>query len=162
MPELPSPYFDTDENGNRKSDILVNPFSRCINYDVLRYYYQKPLIRGNEILKKLEAGKSVRKEVYYENGQKIEKEAEESYTFNSIPFIRDTLFANRTTLMPCRFMDPTISIYVADEDYLVTMQSLKRTIWQNKLQGSMDGTGYASEIKRSSENSKRVAKFGCK
>lgn len=162
MPELPSPYFDTDENGNRKSDILVNPFSRCINYDVLRYYYQKPLIRGNEVLKKLEAGKSVRKEVYYENGQKIEKEAEESYTFNSIPFIRDTLFANRTTLMPCRFMDPTISIYVADEDYLVTMQSLKRTIWQNKLQGSMDGTGYASEIKRSSENSKRVAKFGCK
>ena len=162
MPELPSPYFDMDENGNRKSDILVNPFARCINYDVLRYYYQKPLIRGNEILEKLEAGKSVRKEVYYDNGKRIEKEAEESYTFNSIPFIRDTLFANRTALMPCRFKDPAINIYVADEDYLISLQSLKRTIWQNKLQGAMDGTGYASEIKRSSENSKRVAKFGCK
>ena len=64
--------------------------------------------------------------------------------------------------MPCRFKDPAINIYVADEDYLISLQSLKRTIWQNKLQGAMDGTGYASEIKRSSENSKRVAKFGCK
>ena len=119
MPELPQPYKLKPD-----SPMLVNPFDQCINYDVLRYYYQRPILRGNELQKKLDAG-----------GE---------YSFNSIPFIKDTLFANRTAYMPCKFEDPTISVYVADENYLEDMLTLRRTLWQKKLQGQMNGTGYGS------------------
>ena len=103
MPQIPNPSWDIEENKIR------NPFSACINYDVMRYYYQKPLIRGNEIAAKL-------------------AEPNNDYTFNSIDFIRDTSFSNRTTLIPCNFVDPNINIYVANEDYLKRLLSLKKDI----------------------------------
>ena len=131
MPELPQPYKLKPD-----SPMLVNPFDQCINYDVLRYYYQRPILRGNELQKKLDAG-----------GE---------YSFNSIPFIKDTLFANRTAYMPCKFEDPTITVYVADEDYLEDMLTLRRTLWQKKLQGQMDGTGYGSFNKKMSENDLKI------
>lgn len=111
MPQIPNPSWDLEENKVR------NPFSACINYDVMRYYYQKPLIRGNEIAAKL-------------------AEPNNDYTFNSLDFIRDTSFSNKTTLIPCKFVDPNINIYVANEDYLKRLLSLKKDIIKSK--GSTD------------------------
>lgn len=102
MPEVPDPFYVDTENGEE----LVNPYALCINYDVMRYYYQKPLQLGNEIAKKMAA--------------------DSNYTFNSIDFIKDTMFKNRTALMPCNFVDPNIDIYIANEDHLKRLLSIKQ------------------------------------
>lgn len=125
MPEVPRPYYNEE---NR----LVNPFDQCINYDVLRYYYQRPLLYGNELAAKLAKGEKI------ESGGEGYDEYRESYTFNSTAFIKDTVFGKtktnqRTALLPCRFTDPMISIYTADESYLKRMFELKRTLWQKRL-----------------------------
>lgn len=112
MPEIPAPYYKQDEDGN-DTDELINPFSHCINYDVMRYYIQKPLIRGNELAAKL-------------------KNTNGTYTVNSLDFMHDTLASNRTALMPCDFLDPNIDIYVADENYLNSLLSIKRDAIQRR------------------------------
>lgn len=101
MPELPDPFYVDD------GKTLINPFAECINYDVMRYYYQKPILYGNEIQAKLDNGDAT------------------GYTFNSTAFIEDTLFKNKTALMPCKFMDPNIDIYIANEDHLQRLMSIK-------------------------------------
>ena len=111
MPEVPDPFYIDTENGEE----LVNPYALCINYDVMRYYYQKPLQLGNEIAKKMAA--------------------DSNYTFNSIDFIKDTMFKNRTALMPCNFVDPNIDIYIANEDYLKRLMSIK----QNEIRRMRSG-----------------------
>lgn len=109
MPELPKPFVKTNEFGE---EYLVNPFAACINYDVLRHYYQKPLIYGNQLLNKINISSK-------ETGW---------YNTNSIEFMRDTIYSNRTALMPCQFIDPTINISIANEDYLKKLLSLKKEI----------------------------------
>lgn len=111
MPEVPDPFYIDTENGEE----LVNPYALCINYDVMRYYYQKPLQLGNEIAKKMAA--------------------DSNYTFNSIDFIKDTMFKNRTALMPCNFVDPNIDIYIANEDHLKRLMSIK----QNEIRRMRSG-----------------------
>ena len=125
MPEVPKPYYNEE---NR----LVNPFDQCINYDVLRYYYQRPILYGNELAAKLEKGEKI------EAGADGYDEYRESYNFNSTAFIKDTIFGKtdtnqRTAFLPCRFTDPMISIYTADESYLKRLLELKRTLWQKRL-----------------------------
>lgn len=102
MPELPDPFY-IDEYG----DQIVNPYALCINYDVMRYYYQKPLKLGNELAAKL-------------------NNSSNGYTFNSIEFMKDTMFSNRTALMPCQFVNPNIDIYIANEDHLKRLLSIKQ------------------------------------
>ena len=111
MPEVPDPFYIDTENGEE----LVNPYALCINYDVMRYYYQKPLQLGNEIAKKMAT--------------------DSNYTFNSIDFIKDTMFKNRTALMPCNFVDPNIDIYIANEDHLKRLMSIK----QNEIRRMRSG-----------------------
>lgn len=125
MPEVPKPYYNEE---NR----LVNPFDQCINYDVLRYYYQRPILYGNELAAKLEKAEKI------EAGGDGYDEYRESYTFNSTAFIKDTIFGRtdtnqRTAFLPCKFTDTMISIYTADESYLKNMLELKRTLWQKRL-----------------------------
>ena len=71
MPEIPEPYYKGEND-----DVLVNPYAECINYDVMRWYYQRPILYGNELYNKL---KNI-----------------SGYTFNSTSFFEDTLFKNRT------------------------------------------------------------------
>lgn len=149
MPEVPEPYYD--ENNK-----VVNPFDQCINYDVLRYYYQKPILYGNELAKKLEQGKTVTNRQITENGKTQTVEITETYNFNSIPFIKDTIIGDtknnvRTAFLPCEFKDPMITIYAADETYLQQLHELKRTLYQKRM--SM-GFGVDSFIPN--ENQKKI------
>ena len=149
MPEVPEAYY----NENNK---VVNPFDQCINYDVLRYYYQKPILYGNELAKKLKQGKTVTNRQITENGKTKTIEVTEEYSFNSIPFIKDTIIGDtknnvRTAFLPCEFKDPTIAIYAADETYLQQLHELKRTLYQKRM--SM-GFGVDSFIPN--ENQKKI------
>lgn len=149
MPEVPEAYYD--ENNK-----VVNPFDQCINYDVLRYYYQKPILYGNELAKKLKQGKSITNRQITENGKTQTIEVTEEYSFNSIPFIKDTIIGDtknnvRTAFLPCEFKDPMITIYAADETYLQQLHELKRTLYQKRM--SM-GFGVDSFIPN--ENQKRI------
>ena len=101
MPEIPEPYYKGEND-----DVLVNPYAECINYDVMRWYYQRPILYGNELYNKL---KNI-----------------SGYTFNSTSFFEDTLFKNRTALMPCDFLDPNIDIYIANETHLQKLMEVKQ------------------------------------
>ena len=105
MPQVPPLTVIDDENGGKE---VENPFTQCINYDVMRYYYQKPLILGNLL------------------ATKLNNPAESLYSFNSLEFMRDTLMSNRTALLPCQFMDPNIDIYIANEDHLKKLLDIKK------------------------------------
>lgn len=149
MPEVPEAYYD--ENNK-----VVNPFDQCINYDVLRYYYQKPILYGNELAKKLKQGKSITNRQITENDKTQTIEVTEEYNFNSISFIKDTIIGDtknnvRTAFLPCEFKDPMITIYAADETYLQQLHELKRTLYQKRM--SM-GFGVDSFIPN--ENQKRI------
>lgn len=149
MPEVPEPYYD--ENNK-----VVNPFDQCINYDVLRYYYQKPILYGNELAKKLEQGKTVTNRKITENGKTQTVEVTEAYNFNSIPFIKDTIIGNtknnvRTAFLPCEFKDPMISVYAADETYLQQLHELKRTLYQKRM-----SMGFAVDSFIPNENQKKI------
>lgn len=110
MPEVPE-MFVLRENSDTNE--VENPFAQCINYDVMRYYYQKPLIYGNELANKLLNPK------------------ESGYSFNSIDFIKDTVIKNKTALMPCQFLNPNIDIYIANEDYLKRLHDIKKDAINN-------------------------------
>lgn len=149
MPEVPEPYYD--ENNK-----VVNPFDQCINYDVLRYYYQKPILYGNELAKKLEQGKTVSKRQVTENGKTETIEVTEAYNFNSIPFIKDTIIGDtknnvRTAFLPCEFKDPMISVYAADETYLQQLHELKRTLYQKRM-----SMGFGVDSFVPNENQKKI------
>ena len=149
MPEVPEAYFD--ENNK-----VVNPFDQCINYDVLRYYYQRPILYGNELAKKLKQGKAINKRQVTENGKTNTVEVTEEYSFNSLPFIRDTIIGNnkdniRTAFLPCEFKDPMICIYAADETYLQQLYELKRTLYQKRM-----SMGFAVDSFIPNENQKKI------
>lgn len=89
MPELPL-SFDEDEN-------YFNPFSGTINFEVMRWYYQRALIKGEEI---------------------------KDIDFNSLEYIEKT-FGNKTALVPMKFMTPNIKFYLANEEHLMKMLQVK-------------------------------------
>lgn len=70
----------------------VNWFEKTINWQTFRYYYQRPIIRG-DFLKSL------------------------NYDFNSEEYIYFTC-GGLTSLIPMSFQDPGIKFYMANEDYL--------------------------------------------
>lgn len=112
MPEVPKPFYEDEANTK-----IINPYALCINYDVMRYYYQKPLKLGNEIYKKLK---------------------NKSYDFNSTEFLKATTYAGKTALMPCDFVDPNIKVYIANEDYLKKLLSIKKDAAAKAASGAED------------------------
>ena len=72
-----------------------NYFAAAINWKLFRYYYQKPIIQGNDLFSK-------------------------KYEFNSFEYAKEHL-KNRTLFQPMRFRNSTLNFYVADEEYLEMM-----------------------------------------
>lgn len=91
MPDLLS-----DMNVDEKE--YHNFFADSINWVVMRYYYQRPLLYGDYM-------------------------AVKKYKFLSKEFTNETL-KNRTMLIPMNFKDPTLKFYVADKAYLDQLLSL--------------------------------------
>lgn len=118
MPEIPAPFYRHDEKTGEETE-FVNPFALCINYDVMRYYYQKALIKGNELANKL-------------------TDSSGDYPVNSLSFIAETTFSNRSAFMPCKFEDPEIEIFVPDENYLNRLLSVK----MNAVRKAASGAAY--------------------
>lgn len=79
-----------------------NYFSKTINYDLLRWYYQRPLLLGNELHSK-------------------------EYPIFSKDFMKRTLFANRSALMPVDTLNPRIDFYVPDEAKLIKLEKIRQT-----------------------------------
>lgn len=88
-------YIPEIVDPNAPEDKYVNFFALAFNWEVMRYYYQRPLIRGGAL-------------------------ASKKLDFNSDEF-NNELAENRTTLMPMKFLDPTVTFYIADESYLTEM-----------------------------------------
>ena len=87
-------------------DEYYNFFSMAFNWKTFRYYYQRPLMRGNEI-------------------------AEKNYDFNSVDY-NNAIFKNRTMLMPMNFLDSTVTFYIADENSLQEMLATKNEMMSMK------------------------------
>lgn len=106
MPQLPVSYGDMDYH---------NYFAKAINYETMRYYYQQPLILGNKLAEQ-------------------DSDPNTPLDITSKKYMEQTLFANRTAMMPCRFLSPTMSFYIASEDYLKELLTLKNNM-ANKAAG---------------------------
>lgn len=76
-----------------------NFFATSFNWPVFRYYYQRPIIRGDEFIDK-------------------------ALEFNSEAY-NSKIVENRTTLQPMPFENSGIKFYVADEEYLNKLMDLK-------------------------------------
>lgn len=94
-------------NGSESTDTLMysNLFEKCIDYDALRYYYQKPLYRG---------------------------EVAARYPFDSQEYLNCT-YGNKTALQPMSFEGSGIEFYIPDSDHLnrllqVKMESISQPI----------------------------------
>lgn len=84
----------TDANGKDKSfrPPYRNFFAETINWKTLRWYYQRPLLRGDEVVAK-------------------------ELTYNTNAY-NQFLLKNHTVLVPMRFNDSSINFYIADSDDL--------------------------------------------
>lgn len=103
MPQLPK-----FQGVNNPSIPYRNYFAETINYDTMRFYYQRPLQLGNEL---------------------------SNIDVTSKEFMSKTLFSNRTALIPyTSTSDSLMSFYIADEDYLRRLLQLKHEV-QNKKAG---------------------------
>ena len=89
--ELPLP---SPEEGQTYS---TNMFARTINYEVMRYYYQKPILAGEEL---------------------------KSLSANNQEFIEKTM-GSSTALIPMEFKDQTINFMILDSDWLDKMKQVK-------------------------------------
>ena len=98
MPELFQP--------SQFEDSYRNFFCDSINWATFRYYYQRPLLRGDEL-------------------------AAKNYSFNSESFYKKTL-ENRTMLLPMKFKNSGIKFYIADSNYIDQMAKAKRGLAENK------------------------------
>lgn len=89
-------------------EVYKNWFAKTFNWKTFRYYYQRPLIRG-ELL---------------------------SFTdldFNSEEYIQATCGA-LTSFVPMRFEDPGIKFYMADENYLQQVQKQRYELLRGNTQ----------------------------
>ena len=99
MPELPTPDPDKNEDFNK------NMFSSCICYKTMRWFYQQPLIKGEEI---------------------------KEYKFTEQKFI-DQTFGNKNALIPMKFNNSNLSFYIPNEDQLKQKLALKIKAQQEDL-----------------------------
>ena len=111
MPEIPAPENDDTISKERR-----NPFAACIDYDTMRWYYQRCIMLGDELDRLL-----------------FETDKAKRITVNDLEYYKRTIFANRTALLPCHFEDPTISVYVADEDHLKKLLKIKQDALKKSL-----------------------------
>lgn len=89
--ELPLPEPEEGQDYN------TNMFARTINYEVMRYYYQKSIIAGEEL---------------------------RNIPANSQDFIERTM-GHSTALIPMNFKDQTINFMILDSDWLDKMKKVK-------------------------------------
>lgn len=120
MPEIPQPDNDSkilraDKDGKPYIE-RRNPFSACIDYDTMRWYYQRCIMLGEELDRLLQ-----------------ETDPEKRLDVNDLEFYRRTIFSNRTALLPYHFKDSTISLYVADEDHLKKLLQIKQDALRKSL-----------------------------
>ena len=106
MPQIPETYDSVD---------FRNYFAKLINYQTMRYYYQRPLRLGNEM---------------FESAQSTNTPID----VTSKEYMKKTLFSNRTAMIPCNFVSPEIDFYTASESYLNTLLNIKRNM-ANKASG---------------------------
>lgn len=83
-------------------DIYRNFFAKTINYDLLRWYIQRPLQLGQDL-------------------------HDRKMNISSKDFMKKTLFANRSAYMPVDTLNPRINIYMPDEGKLVKMEKVRQT-----------------------------------
>lgn len=101
MPQLPPSDYTTG---------FKNYFAQTINYDTMRYYYQRPLLLGEELAKK-------------------------NLSITSDDFMAATLFSNRTAMMPMTGIKHSMAdFYIANEDYLKELLQIQRNM-ANKAAG---------------------------
>jgi hypothetical protein len=91
MPEIPVQDIHDGE--------YRNYFAGCINFETMRYYYQRQLRNGQDI-------------------------AAKGLSFNSKEYIEATL-GSKTALLPMKFQKPGIKFYIANEQYLKQMLQTK-------------------------------------
>lgn len=108
MPQIPEKFGEIDTQ---------NYFAKMINYETMRYYYQRPIVLGNEIAK-----------TAAKNNTPIDITSKE--------FAEKTLFANRTAMIPCNFASHEMDFYTASESYLNTLLNIKRNMANKSAGGS--------------------------
>ena len=107
MPEIPPPTLETTVRSD--SSDSMNPFSCCIDYDTMRWYYQRCIMLGDQLDAQMQLTDPAKK-----------------ITVNSLEFYKKTIFSNRTALLPYHFKDSTMSVFIADEDHLKMLLQIKQ------------------------------------
>lgn len=97
--ELPIPDPEKNEHYNK------NMFSSCINYNIMRYYYQRALI----------------------NGEKIK-----SLSADSQDFIENTM-GNKVKLIPMEFKSPKIEFLILDDEWLEKLHQVNELARKNAI-----------------------------
>lgn len=97
-----------------------NWFSTSINWAVMRYYYQRCIMAGNEINLLMDSYKD-------ENGKEIKQQA----GVNSEKYIIESL-KHKTALQPMKFESSGIKFYIADQDYLEKMLEARKEYKKNR------------------------------
>lgn len=108
LPQIPDKFEEID---------FRNYFAKMINYETMRYYYQRPLILGNQLA-----------EEAVQNNSRVD--------ITSKDFMTKTLFSNRTAMLPCRFDTPEMDFYVTSESYLNKLLNVKRNMAQKASGGT--------------------------
>ena len=110
--------------GDESAETIMysNLFEKCIDFDALRYYYQKPLYRG---------------------------ELASRYSFDSPEYLNLT-YGGRTALQPMTFDDSSIEFYMPDSNHLntllqVKMESMSRPI-KSQYKVTDDVKAWAAEL----------------
>lgn len=102
--ELPGPSPEEGESFNK------NVFASAINYEVMRYYYQKAM----------------------QNGEKIK-----NLTPLSQEYIESTM-GSKTNLIPMEFKDQNIEFFILDKEWLDKMLAIKRLAEKRPLQQTQE------------------------
>lgn len=95
------------------NNVYHNWFEKTINWKTFRYYYQRPIRRG-DFIKTL------------------------NYDFNSEEYIAMTSGA-MTSLVPMSFQDPSMKFYMANEDYLKEVLKVKYNLLSRKADANKIG-----------------------
>jgi hypothetical protein len=100
MPEIPMPDITSDDAYD------INLFARTINYETMRWYYQRPILNGNKVAE---------------------------YAFDSKEYLEAT-FGRKSALVPMKFDSPNIEFYVPDKEYLDQLLKTKIEALEKPLQ----------------------------
>jgi hypothetical protein len=116
MPELPVPDSTKGESMHK------NMFASCISFETMRWYYQQPLIRGNELKAK-------------------------NYDAGSTEYINAT-FGNKTVLQPMEFGDSSVNFFVVNKEYLDQQKQIKLASQSNNAASIKTPTTETAKIWR--------------